>query len=496
MESAEYKEIKSLSITHAPLPIEPIKEAVAVYFSWAMLSHRWDTKEPGLHDIQEKDVYTLDPVGTVVKLQMFCEVARDAGHRWAWSDTCCIDQKNNAELSRSVNSMFVWYHNSALTIVYLSDVPPSSKSGALAKSAWNTRGWTVQEFLAPGVVIFYQADWTPYLGDCSPNHKKSATIMQELANSTGIDARSLLTFRPGMTDAREKLRWVSKRITTLAEDVAYSLFGIFGIHLHILYGETKENALGRLLQEVIARSGDITALDWVGKPSGFNSCLPADIAFYNAAPSTLPSLSESDMQASVSKLQSAVTAKSASALYNDLDILSAPRFAQNRLHLPCIAFRLTEVTRSADSEGQETSYTRYNVKAKGLRDLLITTKDKLVEFSPAQPTQQKFVLVRPWNRYDFGLPDFADDAPRSKDDSSERRYPGDIEPVDSQLRESRLIVRLGQPFGALLLAQQRGGEYKRIASDRKIMARVKGMTGDKDMTAVYSKMKIGTLEIL
>jgi Heterokaryon incompatibility protein (HET) len=73
------------------------------------------------------------------KLRLFCETARDAGYSWAWSDTCCIDKSNNVEVQESVNSTFVWYHHSALTIVYLSDVPPSSKSGALAKM----RGWTV-----------------------------------------------------------------------------------------------------------------------------------------------------------------------------------------------------------------------------------------------------------------------------------------------------------------------------------------------------------------
>ncbi|KAG1796233.1 uncharacterized protein HD556DRAFT_1360082 [Suillus plorans] len=69
-----------------------------------------------------------------VKLQKFCKVARDGGQRCAWSDTCCIDQNNNVEVQQSVNFMFVSYHHSAFTIVYLSDVPPSSEPGALASS--------------------------------------------------------------------------------------------------------------------------------------------------------------------------------------------------------------------------------------------------------------------------------------------------------------------------------------------------------------------------
>jgi hypothetical protein len=177
MKSTEYKEILSSSMTNAPLQMGPIEEAVAKYFSWVMLSHTWESKEPLLHDIQDKAIYDLDPVGTMVKLQTFCKTARDKGRLWAWSDTCCIDQNNHVEVQRSINSMFVWYRHSALTIIYLSDVPPSSKSGALANSTWNTRGWTVQEFLALNVVLFYQADWTLYLNDHSPNHKESVAIM-------------------------------------------------------------------------------------------------------------------------------------------------------------------------------------------------------------------------------------------------------------------------------------------------------------------------------
>jgi hypothetical protein len=117
-----------------------ITEAVATYFRCVMLSHRWGEKEPLLHDISGKIVYELEAAGGLVKLQSFCEIARKAEYRWAWVDSCCIDQHNIVELQKSLISMFAWYYHSALTIVYLSDVPPLSKSGALTKSAWNTRG--------------------------------------------------------------------------------------------------------------------------------------------------------------------------------------------------------------------------------------------------------------------------------------------------------------------------------------------------------------------
>ncbi|KAG2083436.1 heterokaryon incompatibility protein-domain-containing protein [Suillus cothurnatus] len=206
--SAEYEKLLACIIKDADLQSERIQDVVAMYFRWVMLSHRWGEKEPLLHDIQDKVVYELDSIDSIAKLQSFCEITRDAGFLWAWIDTCCIDQTNNVELQVSVNSMFIWYRHSALTIIYLSDVPPSSQPGALARSSWNTRGWTVQEFLAPKFVLFYQKDWSLYLDDRSPNHKDSLAIMQEMGHATGIDAQALIAFSPGMRNPREKLQWV------------------------------------------------------------------------------------------------------------------------------------------------------------------------------------------------------------------------------------------------------------------------------------------------
>ena len=477
--------------------MEHIERAVAMYFSYAMLSHRWEENEPRLQDVQDRIVYHLKPVDGVVKLQEFCKTARDAGYRWAWIDTCCIDQTNNVEVQASVNSMFVWYRHSALTIVYLSDVPPSSKPGALARSVWNKRGWTVQEFLAPETIIFYQNDWMPYLGDPSRNHKDSSGIIQELADATGIDAKTLVTFHPGMRGAREKLQWVSMRVTTLQEDIAYSLFGIFGIHLPVIYGEKKQHALGRLLQEIVARSGDISALNWVGKSSEFNSCLPADIASYKALPHTLPSLSEDQIQTSISSLRRIVAVDSACKLYSKLENLSAPRFSNCRLHLPCITFPVTEVIRG-QARNQEIIY---EVKVNGLMDLLIITEDKL-------PAQQTLLLVYPWNRDLLELPNPAHDTQSVEDysvsrslDTNERGGTGSrwrasrlINRVrqhdsESHMRALRLIVRLGQPFRGFLLAQH-GGEYRRIATDYDIIAQVQ------EMTSVRKMMDVRTIEIL
>jgi hypothetical protein len=146
------------------------------------------------------------------------------------------------------------------------------------------------------------------------------------------------------------------------------------------------------------------------------------------------------------------------------------------------------------------------VKADGLRDLFITTEDKLIPFSRARLSRQSFLLVRPWDRSLLELPNLADlpdlfDTESEDDDWSPPVSPVDDSPVgslgkhgpidpESYSRALRLIVRLGQPFSAFLLAQQQGGEYKRIASDHNIIAQVK------DMTAVYDMVDVRRIEIL
>ncbi|KAG1786897.1 uncharacterized protein HD556DRAFT_1412060 [Suillus plorans] len=112
---------------HAPLRTNAIKQwSQSLCYVGAYVGEP-ELQKPLLYDIQDKVVYDLDPVITVVKMQIFCEVSRNAGYHWAWT-RCCMSQNNN---QRSVNSMFVLYQHLALTIVYMSDVLLSSKSGAL-----------------------------------------------------------------------------------------------------------------------------------------------------------------------------------------------------------------------------------------------------------------------------------------------------------------------------------------------------------------------------
>ena len=166
--------------------------------------------------------------------------------------------------------MFSWYRLSALTLVHLADV---SDTGGLTSSEWFKRGWTLQELLAPHTVLFFTRDWLLYRGSSS-NHKEDDTILGELEQATGITKRHLTDFHPGVDDARSRLQWASTRCTTRPEDMAYSLLGVFSLYIPVLYGESAENALRRLLGEVISKSGDTSILDWVGQSYFTAASLP------------------------------------------------------------------------------------------------------------------------------------------------------------------------------------------------------------------------------
>ncbi|KAI6120026.1 hypothetical protein EDD16DRAFT_1455912, partial [Pisolithus croceorrhizus] len=264
---------------------ELIHTEVSRYFQYVTLSHRWGVGEPSLRDIVGQKIYSMSATGGLGKLQGFCAVACEWDYLWAWSDTCCIDKYSSAEVQETIGSMFAWYRQSALTIVYLSDVPDT---GSLGSSKWLTRGWTLQELLAPRTVLFYTQNWTLYKNLTSSNHKMDVAVLEELEKETRIEPRFLTDFSPGIDDARSRLQWASLRRTTRPEDTIYSLFGIFNVHLPVLYGESAEHALGRLLTEIVSQSGDISVLDWVGEPSPFHSCFPAHITSYQRLPTPPP----------------------------------------------------------------------------------------------------------------------------------------------------------------------------------------------------------------
>jgi hypothetical protein len=208
---------------------------------YAILSHTWGANDDD-DEVSFRDI--VKGTGTNksgYRKLLFCyeQAIKDDLH-FVWVDTCCIDKSSSAEVSEAINSMFRWYHEAAKCYVYLSDVSASDPS--FQKSRWFTRGWTLQELLAPEVVLFYSVEGR-LLGDRD-------SLAQDIAEVTGIDA-SAIKGRP-LSDfsIEERMSWARQRETKREEDMVYSLLGIFSVYMPLIYGEGKANALKRLQNEI------------------------------------------------------------------------------------------------------------------------------------------------------------------------------------------------------------------------------------------------------
>ncbi|KAF8435498.1 hypothetical protein L210DRAFT_3551412 [Boletus edulis BED1] len=465
-----------------------IKREVRQYFQYVMLSHKWEDNEPLFQQVVHIAVYDLETSPTHDKLQIFCNIVRDAGFNWAWSDTCCIDKSDHFVLQEALVAMFRWYQGSAMAIVFLRGVRPSSPCGALAGSIWNTRAWTLQEYIAAKVIRFYTEDWTLYRDLDVPNHKESPEIISEMEQATGVSTQQLKELRPGLSSIWDKLRLASTRSTTSVEDAAYSLLGIFSaIGIPAIYGEG-EASLGRLLANVLTRSGDASILAWTGDSSRFNSCLPTRIAVFNGpATSHLPPpISDSEMEHIITGLRTpSFDLDTALRLYHRLNELPTPRFAESRMTLPCITFQLPPLSASRIGSTRV-----YHADTVVFGRVEIRTKHNLSRMN-------SLYLVHPWldtllqhgnhssaiAEDDEEVFDEDTDDEESDDDlsslyeagSPSSPAPVQLIPVDRERGARRLVARLRQPFGALMFTLvstgRRATDYKRVAADSLITVR-------------------------
>ncbi|PPQ91939.1 hypothetical protein CVT25_000982 [Psilocybe cyanescens] len=272
-----------------------IEEGVKERAQYAILSHTWLLDEREIIYDDWKTQQNLSGAG-YAKLKNFCQVAyRDHGMTLAWLDTLCINKDSTSELDESIRSMYRWYRYSAICIVILAE---TTVLDDVPKDRWFTRGWTLQELLAPGRLKFYSKSWTQLLdghndkghtekdddddddddrdGDNDSNHGKNkssnlSVFAPLIEKATGISLDELRTFDPAGTrrNIPTRMIWASKRVTTREEDSAYCLMGFFGVSFSIAYGEGRERAFFRLLEAIMTTYRDILAiLDWSGKPIG------------------------------------------------------------------------------------------------------------------------------------------------------------------------------------------------------------------------------------
>ncbi|EXF77987.1 HET domain-containing protein [Colletotrichum fioriniae PJ7] len=225
---------------------------------YIILSHTWGSDEVTFQDLDRPD-HTKKR--GYVKIDGICCLAARNGIKWVWVDTCCIDKTSSAELSEAINSMYRWYRDSQVCYAYLEDVQqaddPSSFDSQFSNSRWFTRGWTLQELLAPETVEFFDAAWEK-LGTRSSLAPKIEPITSIPAD---ILKRYDVSSNIGCAKIAMRMSWAARRQTTRVEDRAYSLLGIFGVNMPLLYGEG-ERAFERLQIEIMKQSSDDSILAW------------------------------------------------------------------------------------------------------------------------------------------------------------------------------------------------------------------------------------------
>jgi hypothetical protein len=235
---------------------------------YAILSHTWEKEEIEFEDIQSDPELLLDYSTShserSAKIRNACRQADIDGHQYIWIDTCCINKPSDSELSEAINSMYKFNERAAICFAYLFDVvkvgPTDEVRSSLAKSKWFTRGWTLQELIAPLQVRFFSSQWyhigtkSAFIGDnifCRAISTISSIELGVLIGSTTIEEISVA----------RKMSWASRRETTGVEDRAYSLLGLFGVNMPMLYGEGR-NSFRRLQEEIIKYSTDETIFLW------------------------------------------------------------------------------------------------------------------------------------------------------------------------------------------------------------------------------------------
>lgn len=233
---------------------------------YAILSHRWRADEVTFLDMPSRHVRQKKGFA---KIAASCKIALAQDISYVWIDTCCIDKSSSAELSEAINSMYRWYSQAIACYAYLDDV---SSMDDFDKSEWFTRGWTLQELIAPRTVILYNNMWQ-LIGT-------KESLRRRIAAITGIDREVLKGVHPASCTAAQRMAWAAGRTTTRIEDTAYSLMGLFGVNMPLLYGEG-EKAFVRLQEEIIKHSDDHSIFAWSSKKAGYRGLLATSPASFS-----------------------------------------------------------------------------------------------------------------------------------------------------------------------------------------------------------------------
>jgi hypothetical protein len=260
--------------------------------AYAILSHTWEDEEVTFEDFTDADPEVRTSKKGFGKIAMTCELARRVGLTHSWVDTCCIDKRSSAELTEAINSMFQWYTDAAICFAWLADLAPEAEAEAdseaenaaalsrlslaqqhdphppaqhartipgLEQCRWFTRGWTLQELIAPRIVEFYDRDWH-FRGT-------KADLGAQLTRITNVSQEVLRNpARMHRLSVAARMAWAAGRVTTRAEDMAYCLLGIFDVNMPMLYGEG-DRAFLRLQEAIASQTNDLSLFAWTAEDS-------------------------------------------------------------------------------------------------------------------------------------------------------------------------------------------------------------------------------------
>ncbi|KAG2129009.1 hypothetical protein DEU56DRAFT_502818 [Suillus clintonianus] len=492
-ESHSYKEVETKILRASE---KEMKTVVNAFFEFAMFSHRWGAAddEPTYQHIKDApSIYDLQTPPEIFKLQQFCKIARENQFRWAWSDTCCIDKANNVELQESIISMFSWYRLSSVTITYLSDVTDEE---SFRHSVWFTRGWTLQELIAPRLVWFYKKDWTPYI-DSKQNHKDDPQVAKIITQTTFVERDVLINFVPGLRDVgpaevKKRMSWLASRRTTKIEDMAYCMMGIFGVHMPVMYGE-KKNAFVRLQKEIMNLTEDLSLFDWVGEPSELHSyfashprCFAKSAAERKGDSSKLPDIR---LYKTSKGLTSGITA---SIIRNVKRLLLDPPhghfIANGKMNMPLFVHEVVTMTPIGTTNPptlNDHDLISYHVKAEGLTEMTITTHQVLPRMD--EEDSPSYRLIRMWEVNLIPPEDTAEteeagagDEERNEESGKTSSWLGRssamltdaVTTAVSQNSAVMFLSRLQEPFVAqLLIRRKQDGPYERVGTTERLIAK-------------------------
>lgn len=272
---------------------------------YAILSHTWGPEEVTFTDFHYET--TRKNKTGFAKIKLTCEQARTEGLKYAWVDTCCINKESSAELSEAINSMFKWYRLAKVCYAYLEDFRWHAKFAEptfpLSRCRWFSRGWTLQELIAPRSLVFFVPD-----GETWKAVGRKDELYQGLEEITKIPREILLHQKPIETiSVATRMSWASKRQTTREEDSAYCLMGIFNVNMPLLYGEGTK-AFIRLQEEILREVRDNSLFAWRSTEEaaaeapyrGLFACSPEE--FVNSADIYHVDVDDNDLETTTSVL--------------------------------------------------------------------------------------------------------------------------------------------------------------------------------------------------